>query len=32
MMACCLMIMASAVWRWIKVLTGRVPQMELVDA
>jgi len=32
MMVCCLVIMASATWRWIQVLTGRVPQMELADA
>jgi hypothetical protein len=32
MMVCCLVIMASATWRWIQVLTGRAPQMELADA
>ena len=25
-------ILASATWRWMLVLTGRVPQMELADA
>jgi carbon starvation protein len=32
MMACCLMIMSAAIWRWIAVLTGRIPQLELADA
>ena len=32
MMVCCLVIMAWATWRWMLVLTGRVPQMELADA
>jgi carbon starvation protein len=32
MMGCCLIIMAAATWRWIQVLTRRVPQLELVDA
>jgi carbon starvation protein len=32
MMACCLMIMAAAIWRWMRVLTGRIPQLELADA
>ena len=32
MMACCLIIMASATWRWVQVLTGRVPQLELAEA
>ena len=32
MMVCCLVILASATWRWMLVLTGRVPQMELADA
>jgi carbon starvation protein len=32
MMVCCLIIMAAATWRWVKVLTGRVPQLELAEA
>jgi carbon starvation protein len=32
MMACCLMIMSAAIWRWMLVLTGRIPQLELADA
>jgi carbon starvation protein len=32
MMVCCLVILAWATWRWMLVLTGRVPQMELADA
>ena len=32
MMACCLMILAAAIWRWMRVLTGRIPQLELADA
>jgi carbon starvation protein len=32
MMACCLMIMSAAIWRWMLVLTGRTPQLELADA
>jgi carbon starvation protein len=32
MMVCCLVIMAAAIWRWMLVLTGRVPQLELADA
>ena len=32
MMACCLMILAAAVWRWMRVLSGRLPQLELADA
>ena len=32
MMACCLMIMSAAIWRWMRVLTGRLPQLELADA
>jgi hypothetical protein len=32
MMVCCLVIMAAALWRWMLVLTGRVPQLELADA
>jgi carbon starvation protein len=32
MMACCLMILAAAIWRWMLVLTGRIPQLELADA
>ena len=31
MMACCLMIMSAAVWRWMLVLTGRIPQLELAE-
>jgi len=31
-MACCLMIMSAAIWRWMLVLTGRIPQLELADA
>jgi hypothetical protein len=31
MMVCCLVIMASAVWRWIQVLTGKIAQRELVE-
>jgi len=32
MMVCCLIIMASAARRWVQVLTGRVPQLELAEA
>jgi carbon starvation protein len=32
MMACCLMILSAAIWRWTLVLTGRIPQLELADA
>ena len=32
MMVCCLVIMAAAIWRWMLVLTGRAPQLELADA
>ena len=32
MMVCCLIIMVAATWRWVKVLTGRVPQLELAEA
>ena len=31
MMACCLMIMSAAIWRWMLVLTGRLPQLELAE-
>jgi carbon starvation protein len=31
MMACCLMIMSAAIWRWMRVLTGRIPQLELAE-
>jgi carbon starvation protein len=31
MMACCLMIMSAAIWRWMLVLTGRIPQLELAE-
>jgi carbon starvation protein len=31
MMACCLMIMSAAIWRWNLVLTGRLPQLELAE-
>jgi len=31
MMACCLMIMSAAIWRWMLVLTGRTPQLELAE-
>jgi carbon starvation protein len=31
MMACCLMILSAAVWRWMLVLTGRLPQLELAE-
>jgi len=32
MMVCCLIIMVSAARRWVQVLTGRVPQLELAEA
>ena len=32
MMVCCLIIMVSAARRWVDVLTGRVPQLELAEA
>jgi carbon starvation protein len=32
MMVCCMIIMVSAARRWVDVLTGRVPQLELVEA
>jgi len=32
MMVCCLIIMVSAARRWVHVLTGRVPQLELAEA
>ena len=31
MMACCLMIMSAAIWRWTLVITGRIPQLELAE-
>jgi len=32
MMVCCMIIMVSAARRWVDVLTGRVPQLELAEA
>jgi carbon starvation protein len=32
MMVCCLIIMVSAARRWVQVLTGQVPQLELAEA
>ena len=32
MMVCCAIIMTAATWRWVQVLTGRAPQLELAEA
>jgi len=32
MMVCCVIILASAAWRWMQVLSGRVRTLELAEA